>query len=411
MEWWQQMIAAGELSNPLALSEEILDLLAKDCKRLSLLSQKLPKLVMPYLVDDLGGDTALDEIAKAVGVGLNAFSLKGMAKWEKYYREAEKASKQRQELFTLLDQQKVDDIDFYCRLAKFYSAEAQVMPIFGMNTIPFGKSANLDPFIKAAAGSIEKILSKNSDRSSLTTTIDFELLEEMLVSVGESPEVLVKAVFPDDYYAANGNPTVELLANHPQFGTFALKHLGIVQAALSHKEIYNRTHALKILSYSTCKPLVEATKEKVIEMAIGSSKVVRQQAEAVFTEHQDILLPELKQAAIEGKAAERLNAITLLEKLKPEGLQTFLEDRQKQEKSDKVRGAIDRILTVAIVGEDEAKPQAELQLSPLPEISLEAPLPDHVYAAFKQMINECDQAVAEYVERMKRNALLWLFGR
>jgi hypothetical protein len=403
MEWWQQMIEAGELTNPLGLSEEVLDSLAKDFIRLEIIGQRLPKPVLRYVVDGSEGESILDEVTQSASQNLNMLSLSKMSTWEKYHRATGKAKNQRKQLFKLLAQQSVTDVDFYCRLAKVYSTEAQIAPMFGLNVIPFGKSANFDPFLKSAAGTVQQtfqIFSDQEVQSSFNVAISFDLLEEMLESVGENPEVLVKAVFPDDYYVVNGNPTIDILAKHPQFATFALKHLGIVQGALNHKEIYNRTHALKILSYATCKPLVEATKEKLIEMAIGSSKVIRQQAEALFKKHRDILLPELKQASEHGKAAERFNAINLLETLKPEDLKTFLEQRKEQEKSDKVRGAIEKILTVPIAPE-EVKPKQELQLPPLPAISLEAPLPDHVYEAFKQMIKECDQAVAEYVERMK----------
>ncbi|AFY69341.1 hypothetical protein Pse7367_1043 [Thalassoporum mexicanum PCC 7367] len=426
MEWWQQMIKAEELANPLGLSAEMLELLAQDFDRFRIMDQNLPRTLINFLVDAEGSQTVLDQLVKVFGQGLNFSSASAMRKWYRYEKAVEKAEKCRGKVFELFGKENINDVDLFCRLAKIYSAEAQVMPMFGAGTIPFGKSAHLDPFLYAAAGSTEKKRrqakslglgiaftmlggtiaggneSSDDDYYGLPEFISFDLLAEMLETVGENPEVLVKSVFPEDQYYSSINALIDLLAQHPQFGAFALKYLDVVQKALHDKEIYTRIHALKILSYPTCQPLVEALNEKVVEMAIGTSKSVRQQAEALFATHRDLLLPGLKQAAIDAGAASRLNAINLLEKLKPEGLQEFLEQRQEQEKSAKVRGAIERILTVPIAQEEEPEQKQELQLPPLPEVKLEAPLPEHVYEAFKQMLKDCDQAVTEYVDRLKK---------
>jgi hypothetical protein len=405
MEWWQQMIKAGELANPLGLSEKMLELLAKDFDRFNVLDQKLPKIIINYVVDASGTETVLDQFINAASKGLNFFSTSSMKKWHRYQKASEKAEKFRAELFKLISQQNIQDVDLFCRLAKIYSAEAQVMPLFGFGTIPFGKSAHLDPFLYAIAGPIEQFMvdeiNGEGDRSSLPIAISFEILAEMLVQVGENPKVLIETVFPDDAYYAANNPIAEILARHPQFGTFALKYLDMVKAALSDKEPYRRINALKILSYPTCQPLVVATKAKIIAQAIGTAKSVRLQAEAVLTEHRELLLPELQQAAVDGSAAGRLNAVNLLEKLKPEGLQAFLEQRQEQEKSAKVRSAIERILTVPIAPEEEAKPKAELLLSPLPEIQLEEPLPEHVYKRWQETLENCYASILEFIERNK----------
>lgn len=142
-----------------------------------------------------------------------------------------------------------------------------------------------------------------------TQRIAYSTLERMLVAAGMEPQALLTGAFITSIDSGYGADRVLALVSHcPDFADALDRHVEAVRPLLLAGPVPQRVHVLGMLSRA--KP---TTRDKLVpeltELAASSSKQVRMAADGFVQSAGDVVVPELRRLAIEGKPEQRLLAL------------------------------------------------------------------------------------------------------
>jgi hypothetical protein len=232
-------------------------------------------------------------------------------------------------------------------------------------------------------------------------------VEAMIVAKEEDPSILVRgAMIVEDQQGKNQlcrwlPPPYNYFRPLIGFPEVAARYQGIVRQALHQADAGARAYALTALSALEI-PIAPYI-EEIAELAVSSSKEVREKAapivQAAFAEFR----PLLERHAEVGGSDERFHAVRLVGRMGGDEARDFLQERLAAERSAKVADAIKELLA-------EAKPtgspelhggEGEFSLEPVPEVPVHAPLDTQVRADLRACIDEFERRSAEAFARVK----------
>jgi hypothetical protein len=175
------------------------------------------------------------------------------------------------------------------------------------------------------------------------------------------------------------------------FGPSLLRHHQTLLQALNDSDFNQRILALHVLSVSG-EPC-DLFADKLVDLAISSSRKVREQAEPLLRAMPDKAGALLRDRAAARPTDEREQAVRLLWRLGGDAARPFLTQRLREEKSEKLRDVMQLLLDGTPAPRDPAAPEAAhaatFALPPLPPLVLDAPLGAGVRAAFMAYLDSC----------------------
>jgi HEAT repeat protein len=298
------------------------------------------------------------------------------------------------------------DPEFLLRLAKVYDAAQQagtgVAYSYGIPSIPAfqGSLSWLGSFL------IE--LSAEDKQNGAKFPVG--LLLAMIDASGEDRNVLLKGAF--FYEDAQGKSLLNYWTGQPfanfrcldQFPELVLSLPHVVRPAFQQKETSSRANVLRALRSLNIP--VNPFVEEIAALAVSGSKEVRESAAPLIAEHFQNFNDLLKQHAEKGSAEQRYHAVGLLARSGGESEREFLTQRLNNEKSEKVRAAIQE--AVAEDATTQTEPAGDdYQFPEVPEVPVVAPLDKNYLPELRDLIARVEKATAEEYSR-QQNASYYL---
>lgn len=370
-------------SNKAGLNTEAIDLMAADFARLNRLRPGSSHRLLRFVLDDEDDAVLPDlEVLTAAGHALDLLMLN-------YKVQANGHGK-------LIDAMENPSPAMLLRLAKVYAAAGKAD---GMRA-PFRLPAELTPILCLVFEAMQVWPHQDPPRFSVSRWIDAKMLETLLELEGHPADALVRVVFsenPNRYSC--GLPPKPLLAYVPGFPENIARHWQAVLPFLTHQDIAVRRATLEILRL--CQPPPEPFLKPAVELALSSSKQVREIAEAYIATARELAVPLLRRAIAEGGNAEKPHAVRLLWKWDGENARPFLQEQLAIEKHAKTREAIEAALATA--SPDAPQDDAVLQLPPLDPVPSEAPLGPEAERAWRECLNAYNHAAARLNTKLASN--------
>ena len=288
--------------------------------------------------------------------------------------------------------------DLVLRLAKVYAAAEQagqgVGYVYGAPKIPAfdGALSWLGTFL------IE--ISQHGKHRDAVMPAGFVMA--MIEASGENPEVLVRGPF--FYEDAQGKNQFNYFTAPPYPCFHCLDHFAdlvaslpdIVRPAFRQKEAGSRATVLRALLSLKIPAALFA--EEITALAVSGSKEVRENAVLLISENFATFKELLERHATKGSADERFHAVRLLSRSGGEGEREFLTERLQNEKSEKVRELLREAL--ADQAAEQSAPDADdLQLPPVPEVEVIAPLDKSLLPPMREMIQGLEDSLARQFSR------------
>ena len=363
------------------LSEEKLSLLRKECEKLKKVDKNLPDEVLRYLLEGEGREV-LQKLENTAGCA-RALKLPTFA-----INYTEKEGKSAFEEDSLRERLVRGDIckdgSFYLRLAEVYD-RALIKDRYNPSVQAYipKKLEWLDNFLMYAGHE---------------TDLPIEAVEEMLELSGENPDEIVRAnFFNSEYYMIRN-----LGSMLKGFKESILRHKHVVFEAFKEKELYHKLEALRLLNRwnISSEPFLSG----ITELAVSSSKELRNEAQKFLRPDPSKSLPFIKEKILKGKSSERYNAIKLLSEISSEEIDEFLIKVQKKEKSKKVIQLISEILASSSLPASTDKPS--LILPPLPKIDSYAPLKEPVLKALENLFKKYNKINTTIQRSLKEKPVL-----
>ena len=292
-----------------------------------------------------------------------------------------------------------DDHLLYLRLARLYATACNP----GNGLSPMSLGATIPAFARTVPWLTIFLM-----EMSLMGTVDepflpARIVQEMLVTSEQDPTILVRGAF--FYEDTNGKNQIvswyakpysyfKCLQGYPEL---VLNSVEVVRPAFSQKQAGSRACTLQALSSLNIP--VDPFVTEIAALAVSGSKEVRENAEQLvktdFAKFQQLL----EQHASKGSSAERYQAVRLLAQLGGESEHDFFTQRLASEKSETVAEAIRNAL-----GDSTPKVSADSEdfvLKAIPEVSVEAPLPQTVLADLRTCFDEFIGKTAEEFAKNK----------
>ncbi|HEY9662124.1 MAG TPA: HEAT repeat domain-containing protein [Allocoleopsis sp.] len=372
------MIQDEHLDNRNLLSEEAIHLIMQDFGRYQ---DPIPQAVVKYLVDG-GDDRVLQQLQSRYMPWPDERSV------ESHNWPPAPSDELRSQMLHCLTTQ---DIEFYYRLTRTYADEAENLQWYRPLSLDW---LSLFLFFLVNFGRVTFSLEQPL---ALPPAITANLIESLLLRVGQPADQLARLVFLADIQQADPLQCAAcraawIGASLPEFSAYSLKHESVIQAALTHPALEQRVHALDMLTLCQMSPVPFAS--LLVDRATATSKLEREAALPIL-QRDSIAMTPLVQAKVQsGKATERAHAARLLLDLAGAGIRVFLEEHLQVEQTASVRDAIEQVLIdLAILN----APEAEITLSPLPTVVLEAPLPQSAREAIHAVLTQLyESAQATY---------------
>ena len=224
--------------------------------------------------------------------------------------------------------------------------------------------------------------------------VDLDILEEALAAAGQPRDLVARAfLFADPRHYSASSWSLWLLNRVPGWDRRVARWPDRIREALAQKQPERRTQALQLIINSEADPQPFAA--EIVELAVGTSKQVREVAAMLVEKISGLVRPLLETKASAGGAEERLHAVTLLARLTPEESEGFLRRRLAEEKSEKVRGAIQEMFAITEVMPATEPAGLEFAVPPLPPVDVETPPGPEI----RQALEECYKTAYEGKKR------------
>src|SRR5947208_4946740 len=358
LDWLKRIGGAKLLENKVGLDARSLELLAEDFVPLDELASGISTRITRYLVD--GGD---EELLAEVS-GLKDAPEKLRLRCTQQFHGLDGITP-RSEFFKSVQ---CSSAEFFQRLGRVYEAVTRqarrgLCRCFG------------DPKLDWL-----EILLMEANQLSINTwprrcracpAMTAELLETLIEMEGLPRDLLVRSAFQPDLQRFGGPELEPVFVSVAGLGRSAVQHRQALLATLDHTDFKQRVYALTMIKQCHVPP--SEFKEKLVELALDSSKQVREQAEGLLAEVKSAVLPMLERKASQGDNEERAAAARLIWRWEGEAARGFLANRAEQEKNKKVAQVIGDLLATSRI-EPVIHETNALELPPLPPIPERLPL-------------------------------------
>lgn len=233
---------------------------------------------------------------------------------------------------------------------------------------------------------------------------NLELLEAMIENEGYSLEVLVKAAFQLEEPGFCGGTLDPFFAHLQGLDQAALRHREVLISSLSQADHRQRLYTLQRMR--KCHVPLRPFLEKMVELALDSSKRVRETAETMLAEMKADACPLLEKMLIAGQNEQRVIAAKLLWAWDENSARSVLEARLSKEKSKNVSQAIHALLDRP----NMKNPQLTVTELALPFLT---PIPDHnpLGAETENAWHDCFEKVNGGINQLKAKQTRQYFGK
>ncbi len=387
LDWLKKLGGGKPFENKVGLDGKALELLAEDLGALEKLHTDLPNEALRYVVDGVG-DEILTRLAGTQGAG----EVLGLISAVRFASKIEHRARSR-----FFDTVRCSDPKFFIRLGKIYEAASRQQK--NALTSQFPQLAVQIPrcFDTPGLEWLEVLLVEASQLSlnvwppqcRACPALNAELVEAILRIEGHAPDLLVRAAFQPQLQRFTSNRFEPVFTKMAGFADSAIRHKQALTAAFNHGDFKQRVYALEMVK--KCKVPVNAFVEELVDLAVSSSKYVREQAQALLADTKDSVLPLLERKVTGGSNDEKALAVELLWNREGENARGFLQGRLTEEKNKKVLRIINEALAIAVAPSASVASSATLELPPLAPLSSHAPLgseSEHAWQTCFQKLND-----------------------
>lgn len=236
--------------------------------------------------------------------------------------------------------------------------------------------------------------------------IPYATIERALVAAGMEPHALLVGAFatPVDAGYMAGN-VLALVSHCPDFQDALDRHLEAIRPLVLAGRVPQRVHVLGMLDRAS-----PATRDRLVpelaELAASSSKQVRMAADGFVQSAGDVVVPELRRFALEGKPEQRLLALRHLhargKRSNDAGLAEFARSTAAADKAASVQALLEEWQAAA---EADAAPESNYEVE-LPSVDWSvAPRPEtlarleRLWADMNALIRADNQRAREHYEK------------
>jgi hypothetical protein len=389
LEWLKKIGGSKPWQNKAGLEEKAVALLAEDFSALEKLNSDLPSEIVRYLLDG-EGEEVLARLAGTQGAG----EILGVIR---IFTGASKANTNARVRF--FECVRNAPPDFFVRLGKVYEAAIRAPysnPAFrsfqssAFTTQPSFGDVKLNWLHTLLVTATHLSLNTWPRKCRPCQALSAELIEAMLEAEGFPKSLLVRAAFGPPLQRFGGSPLEPVFVALNGLAASALRHKQVLLEILNHSDFKQRVYALQLMK--RCGVAVEPFAEMLVELAVGSSKQAREQADILLAEAKPVFIPLLKEKIIAGENDERIAAARLLWRWGEESFREFLEQRLAEEKSKKVAQAIRDLLAVPA---QNIVPTADdpLRLPELPPIPAHLPLGAETERAWRECFDQINRGI------------------
>jgi hypothetical protein len=369
LDWLKKLGGNKSFENKAGLDARSLQLLAEDFAPLDELAPDLGARVMRFVVDGEG-----EEVLTEIAVLKNAAEKMKLRCTQAFHLGD--GTTPRSEFFKSV---RCNSPHFFRRLGLAYEActrqaQARLIGVFGDPTLDW-----LEILLREAT---ELSVNVWPRRSRACPALTAELLEAMIKMQGCPCELLVRASFQPELRGFGGPALEPVFVGLDGLGQSAVRHRHALLAALDHADFKKRAYALSMMK--KCQVPPGAFTDKLMELALASSKQVREQAEVLLAEIKPKARPLLENKIVAGENDERTAAARLLWRWEGENARAFLEKRLSEEKNKKAAQAIRDLLAASALKSMTSGAEADLPLPALDAIPAHLPLGSETERAWRE---------------------------
>ncbi|HEX8564633.1 MAG TPA: DUF4132 domain-containing protein [Pyrinomonadaceae bacterium] len=363
------------LKNETGLSEEQINSLIMDFRRLESFDSELPEKIVRYVID--GEEPGFPATLQMMLSNKTYSGIKYEFSWNAPHGS----------FFRKYD---LSDPNPLFRLAQVYDTIFQHQTlsnqIYNNQNLNF-KNADLTAFTAALIHAFQRQNKK----------FPIELLDKVFELASEESDSLARIIYINDssqsqysYYQIR-NETVQ----YKGFAEFTERHAATVREALRLPKAEQRVHALEILSKQNV-PALPFVGE-IAPLACSSAKTERSEASFLLKKCGEKAIPHLQEIAVKGNPTERANAVKLLYELSGETSNEFLKSRLETDKSSNVRDTIDELLNQKPIEVSE-EGEFDLTVPPPPQVNFNEPLSKSFFSELQEAIKKVDVASLNFFE-------------
>jgi hypothetical protein len=393
LDWRKKLGRNHPWQNEAGLDEMALELLSKDLGSLEKLNADLASETLRYLLDGEGEEAVLAQLAVTSGAG-EALGFRGPVLG---VREDGETTRSR-----FFHHVRCEKPQFFVRLGKIYDAATRFRQSQLLNQHPqlaVGVSQQ-QTFGDLRLNWLELLLIEATELNLHSwprhchscPALTADLVEAMLKMEGHSPELLMRSVFQPQLERFGGPPLEPVFTKMAGIAEAAVRQKKVIEEVLSHVDFRQRVYALGMMK--NCRVPVEPFLDNLVELAVSSSKQVREQARILLVEASAAARPAIERKIVSGTNDEKVLAVALLWDWERENARGFLQGRLAEEKNRKVLHAIEDALAVTKPVSAPAR-NATLELPPFAPIAAHAPLGPETEAAWEECFQKVNAGIAK----------------
>jgi hypothetical protein len=355
--------SAGDMpwQNKVGLDEDAISLLAEDFNSLEKLKRDLPVGAIRFALDG-EGDDILTRLASTAGasesLGLTR-TIGGLSHHDNSLRAK------------FFESLRCTDATFFVRLGKLYEAASR-SPWSATFAQAMRHSSAQSPTDLGEPGlrwlevllveATQLTLNTYPRSCSKCPALNAPLVETMLCSEGYPSLLLARMAFEPKLERFWG-PTFEpVFLSLDGLDKCAERHRDTILETLNHADFQKRVYALSMMR--KCKVPIQFFIEKLVGLALGSSKQVREEAEALLATAKATAKPLIEAAILDGETSVRAAAVRLYARWEGDKARPFMDKLIPLEKNKKVMEALREAIAVP-----PAKSNSTGQDSPVNDIA------------------------------------------
>jgi hypothetical protein len=386
---WIRSLGWPGIANEIGLKAPLLELLEKDFAPLDVKQEGISRALLRYAVDGDGPEVLQDlrgikEAGSLLGLYCCSAPVHGVLKKGGF----------RADFFSALDQSVPD---LLLRLAHIYDAAIPTEHRCLQASWLSPDLSWLEIFLTEATTVFEP---GSPRRIRFSPHITAATIEAMFLANRQSPASLIDAAFRCEGRFSRYYSPPPMFISLPGFAEYVARHTARLDEILSDQDPSVRLYALKALEHSRI--AVTPFIPRITQMAVSSSKRVREGAARLASADTAAALPAAKAIATTGSVDERLHAAGLISKLAGNSARPVLQALLSGEKSSKVRHEIQCLLSGSLDNDSVGvRPDApvELQLPAPPPADLDQPLPGGFLARLETFAREYNSWLAACAAR------------
>jgi HEAT repeat protein len=379
LDWLKRITGNSRPASGVAgMNEQSWKLLAEDIETLDQLSPDISQRILNYLADGqapqvLTEVSVLPKVAEKFHLRLAGVYITGVG------------VKNRRDFFASL---RCESPEFFQRLGRVYLAccgqARQAFP----DSFEDQRLRWLEVLLVEAFGLSLNVWPR---KSNTCPALGAEMVERLIELEGLPGELLVRTAFQPAIQRFYGATLEPVFLNMEGLAQAALRHRATVVSALAHYDFKQRVYALEMIA--KCKTPPAEFKECLVELAVSSSKQVREAAQHLLAQIKSEVRPLLEHKLVEGSNEEKPLAVALLWSLIGEDSRPFLTERLGVEKGKKTVRAIQEALELPEKSPEvkEEKIEASLDFS-----SLDLSLDRETEHAWLECFKEFNSAVSKF---------------